>query len=476
VIAVVIVAAWLLSTVLGGPAYDRLAVLPPVNLMNDHEQEYFVGGVHDALISELQRAGIAVIARTSVLQYENTQKPIREIAGELGVDALIESSVFRAADSVVLEIRLVDGTTEEYLADPIARSGELRDVVSLYRELTSAIATEVQAALTPEAVAVLASARPVNPQVYEAYLKGQSHFQRGTPTALDQAFEYFQQALLLDSTYAPAQARIALVWAARGAMWFIPPREAAAHASVAIRRALALDSTLAEVQYVVALVRQIEWDWEGADAAFRKAIEINPNFAGARAAYAYLLSTMERPVEARAQMDRALALDLYNPMLRGMNAHILCDDRRYAECIEEYEAAVRIEPDYPVAQMSLAWAYHDNGDYDQALAQVRRWWFPGDQELDEALDQGYAEGGFRAAMLRYAETLAARPEAAERLCIRVATTFAWAGDIERTLEWFELAYQAHDPNLPSNLLLTVQPMLHDDPRYHDLRRRVGLPE
>jgi hypothetical protein len=126
--------------------------------------------------------------------------------------------------------------------------------------------------------------------------------------------------------------------------------------------------------------------------------------------------------------------------------------------------------------MSLAWAYHDNGDYDQALAQVRRWWFPGDQELDEALDQGYAEGGFRAAMLRYAETLAARPEAAERLCIRVATTFAWAGDIERTLEWFELAYQAHDPNLPSNLLLTVQPMLHDDPRYHDLRRRVGLPE
>ncbi len=473
--ALFVAGGWGLASILSGPAYERLAVLPPANLMNDPEQDYFVQGMHSALISELQLAGVAVIARTSVLQYGNTQKPIREIADELGVDAIIEPSVFRAADSVEFEVRLVDGRTEQYVADPIVRRGEFRNVVSLYRDLTGAIAAEIQAALTPRAEAHLATARLVNPQAYEAYLKGQSHFQRGTPTALDQAFEYFQQALLLDSTYAPAQARIALVWAARAGMWFIPPREGAAHASVAIRRALALDSTLAEVQYVVAVVRQIEWDWEGAEAAFRKAIEINPNYAPARATYAYHLSTMERPDEARAQMDQALALDLYNPMLRAMNAHLLCDDRRYAECIEEYEATLRIEPDYPVAQTNLAWAYHENGNYDEALAQIRRWWFPGDPKLEEALDRGYAEGGYRAALLRYAETLAARPGAAEQLCIRVATTFAWAGDIERTLEWFEIAYQAHDPNLPNNLLLTAHPMLHDDARYHDLRRRVNLP-
>jgi serine/threonine-protein kinase len=468
--------ALVLLNVLGGSAYERLAVLPPANLMNDPEQEYFVQGVHDALITDLQRAGVAVIARTSVMRYENTQMLAREIAQELGVDALIEASVMRAGDSVEIKVSLVDGTTQQYVADPVVRSSALRDVEQLYRGLTSAIASEIRLALTPQAEAVLTSARPVNPQAYEAYLKGTSHFQRGTPTALNQALEYFQQALLLDSTYAPAQARIALVWAARGGMWFIPPRDAAAHASVAIRRALALDSSLAEVQYVVAVVRQLEWDWEGAEAAFRKAIDINPNYALARATYAYHLSTMERPEEARAQMDQALALDLYNPMLRAMNAHLLCDDRRHAECVEEYQAALRIEPDYPVAQMNLAWAYHENGNYDEAIAQIRRWWFPADRELDEALDRGYAEGGYRAALLRYAETLAARPEAAERLCIRVATTFAWAGDIERTLEWFEIAYHAHDPNLPNNLLLTAHPMLHDDPRYHDLRRRVGLPE
>jgi hypothetical protein len=126
--------------------------------------------------------------------------------------------------------------------------------------------------------------------------------------------------------------------------------------------------------------------------------------------------------------------------------------------------------------MNLAWAYHENGNYDEALAQIRRWWFPGDLQLEEALDRGYAEGGYRAALLRYAETLAARPELAERLCIAIAMTFSWAGDKERTLDWLEIAYLAHDPNLPSNLMLTARPELHGEPRYHDLRRRVGLPE
>jgi tetratricopeptide (TPR) repeat protein len=286
--------------------------------------------------------------------------------------------------------------------------------------------------------------------------------------------EYYQQALLLDSTYALAQASIAEAWVYRAAMGWVTQREAAPHANAAARRALALDSTLAEVQYAVGTVRHfLEWDWEGGEAAFRKAIEINPNDAGIRAFYALHLSTMERPDEARAQMDRALALDLYNPGVRTLNANLLCDDRRFAECIEEYEAALRIEPDYTTAQFNLAGAYHANGDYDEALAQLRMR-FPGDQELDEALDRGYAEGGYRTALLRYAETLAARTEAADQLSLDVAFIYAWAGDKERTLDWYERAYQAHVAALPMNLLLTAHPELHDDPRFHDLRRRVGL--
>jgi TolB-like protein/Tfp pilus assembly protein PilF len=469
-------AVWGYLTFLGGPAYERLAVLPPANLMNDPEQEYFVQGVHTALISELQRAGIVVIARTSVLQYENTQKRIREIAAELGVDALIESSVFRAGDSVEMEARLVDGETEQYVAEPITRGGQLRDVMSLYRNLSSAIASEIHAALTPQAEAVLASARPVNPQAYDAYLRGIFHEERMTPTDLDQALEYFQQALSLDSTYALAHQGIVLVWIMRGVAMLTTPREAAAKASIAVRQALALDSTLAEVQYAVGAIRHwLDWDWAGAEAAYLKAIEINPNYANARGGYALFLRGMGRLEEARAQMERTLELDPLNALVRAVNGGLLCHEGRYAESISEFETALRIQPDHPAAYSGLAWAYHMLGNYDEALAMLRRW-LPIDRELDEALDRGYEEGGYRAALLRYAETLAARPGTAELLSWIVVNMYAWAGEKERTLEWLDLAYQAHDLNLPAGTATPDFELVHDDPRYQALRRRMGLPQ
>ncbi|UCC81899.1 MAG: protein kinase [Gemmatimonadota bacterium] len=469
VAGVVVAAAWGLSTVLGGPGYERLAVLPPANLMNDPEQEYFVQGVHNALILELQQAGVEVIARRSVMQYEDMQKPIREIASELAVDAVIEASVLRAADSVEIQVQVVDGRTEEIVGDPIVRSGEFRNVVTLYRELTGAIASEIQLALTPQTEARLASPRAVNPQAYEAYLKGQSHWHRFTPTDMDQALEYFQQALLLDSTYAPAQAGIALVRCFWGTT---------AQASAAAQQALTLDSTLAEVQYAVAMVRfWHEWDWEGGEAAFRRAIEINPNYAEARAYYGNILLHNERREEARAQIERALELDPFNLLFRAMNGYLLCSERRCAEAIEELEAVLRIEPDHVLANILLTEAYHLNGNYDEVLAQIRRHirtYLAGDQELQEALDRGYAEGGYRAAMLRYAETLAARPDAAGP--VEVASMYAMAGDKERTLEWLELAYEAHALRLPGNLHASgFGPVPGDDPRYQALRRRMNLP-
>ncbi len=467
-VVVVAAAVWGYIAFLGGPAYERLAVLPPANLMNDPEQEYFVQGVHNALIMELQQAGVPVIARTSVMQYANTELPAREIASELGVDVLIEASVLRVAtDSVEIQVAVVDGRSQEYLGDRITRRSNLRNVERLYSDLTAAIAAEVQLAHTPRAETFLASARPVNPQVYDAYLKGQSHWQRMTPTDWDQALEYFEQALSLDSSYAPALAGIALVWWARGGR--------GPQAGVAIRRAVELDSTLVEVQYALALVRVwLEWDWEGGEAAFRKAIEINPNYADARAFYGAFLYMMERPEEGRPQWERALELDLFNLLFRSMYGLMLSWDRRYAEAIEELEAVLRIEPNHIVAIGNITEVYHLNGNYDEVLELIRRR-FPGDREYEEALDRGYAEGGYRAAMLRYAEKLIAHPDAVGP--VDVALAYAWAGDKERTLQWLEIAYHAHDIILPANLPSSgLGPVPPDDPRYLELRRRMGMPE
>jgi serine/threonine-protein kinase len=478
-VVVVLVGAWGLFALGGGSGYERLAVLPPTNLMNDPDQAYFVQGVHIALISELQKAGVTVIGRTSVMQYEHMPKPIREIARELSVDALIEPSVMRAGDSVEIEVSLVDGTTQQVVADPIVRRSELRDIERLYRGLTAAIAAEIHAALTPQAEALLASARPVNPQAYEAYLKGVFHAERLTPSDLDQALEYYQQALLLDSTYAPAHAGIAGVWMLRGQIGLVPPREAAAQASAAVQQALTLDSTHADVQDAVAGTRiWLEWDWEGGEAALRKVIEINPNHAGARMQYAIFLTYMGRPEEARTQMDRAVALDPRNPMIRTFNGQLLLIERRYAESIEELQAVLRMQPDYGLAMANLETAYHLTGKYDEALAMLRRQVrMHGEQDLEEALDQGYAEGGYRTARMRYAEAMAAQPEAAERLSMHVADAYIHAGEKERALEWLELAYQAHALWLP--IVASggeLSDRMRDDPRFQDLLRRMNLPQ
>jgi len=167
-------------------------------------------------------------------------------------------------------------------------------------------------------------------------------------------------------------------------------------------------------------------------------------------------------------------LDPHNPLIRSFNGYRLLYERCYAESIEEYEAALRIEPDNPVHFFNLASAYQLNGNHDEALVLVRRW-FPGDQELEEALDRGYSEGGFRAAMLRYAETLAPRPEAPELLSLMVALAYAFAGEKERTLDWFEIMYQTGNPNMPC----IYEPsfgFVFDEPRFQDLSRRMRFPQ
>jgi len=469
-IALLAAVALILLNVLGGPAYERLAVLPPTNLMHDPEQEYFVQGVHNALITELQRAGITVIARTSVMQYENTQKPIREIAAELSVDALIESSVFRAGDSVVMEVRLVDGGTEQYVAEPITRGGQLRDVMALYRNLSSAIAAEIQATLTPQAEAFLASARPVNPEAYLDYLRGQFHFHLFTPSDFTVALEYFERALRRDSTYALAYAGIAMVWGiGRTGLVIGSMRENRVQAIAAARQALRFDSTLAEVQFVVAIVRGVhERDRAGAETAYERAIQLNPNYPDARAFYSQHLYTAGRREEGRAQMDSALALDPFNNLFRGMNGFLLYWDRRYEDAIAEWRRA---------GGGNIWDALDLNGAEAEAFAELRNWVATvEDQEVLDGIDRGYAEGGYRGACRRVADILATRgagPSAVPATPVLVASWYASARDAERTLEWLERAYEERDL-MGSMAVDPLYDFVREDPRFQDLLRRVGL--
>jgi len=478
VAGVVVVAAvgwWGAKTInaaAGHATIRRLAVLPLASFTNDTTQDYLVQGVQEALISNLQEAGVAVLGRTSVLRYRHSEKSPRQIARELGVDALVEGSVMRSSDSMEISVRLIDGRTEVVRWEH-AYPGELRSVYALYYGVTRAIAEQVQSALSPAAAARLATARTVDPQAYDDYLRGQFYWQRLTPGSLDAALDFFQRALRRDSTYAPAWAGIALVWGGRSQAVYVTHWEAIPHMRVALQRALDLDSNSAEVQYVAAVVRAWhEWDWTGAERAFRRAIEINPNYPDVRVFYSNFLSMLGRFREAHPQIERAMEGDPSNALFRGLYGFNLILERRYADAVREMHRALQMDPAANVANNNLWGALWQLGEYDEALAVLRQW-YAGDQGLQNALTQGFAEGSYRGALRRLAIFLGTHIPIVNNGPFSVADFYILAGEKDSAFAWLERAYKFHDPNLP----YLDQPdfdAVRNDPRFLDLCRRLNL--
>jgi serine/threonine-protein kinase len=470
------VGGWWVSIKLENHGIRRLGVLPFANLTNAPEQEYFAEGMHDALISELAQAGVPVIARTSVMQYQHTTKPARVIAAELNIDAVVEGSVARSADSVFIRAQLVDGGTEQTLWAG-TYGGDVRHVLNLQRQMTRAIVGELRLALTPQAELRLRSAPRVHPEAYEAYLKGMFHWRRSTLQDLQTAKQYFEFALLKDPQYALAHVGMAHVWIGLQQHGFVAASEATPLAKAAAAKALTLDSTIAEVHSTLAFIKcWSDWDWQGAETGFRQAIKLNRNDPQARAYYSHLLHIVGRPQEAMAQIDSALELDPLNSLFRSLYAMDLMYARRFDDAISLLRGTLQTEPTNTVALATLRSAYHEKGMYKEALevwkASLEA---KGDTVAKAALARGFADGGYSGALSRMAETLVMRSRTSHVTPWQIGTLYTRAGKKDEALDWLEKAFEARDPNVP---YLSVDPIFDDlraNPRFQALIHRLNLP-
>jgi len=287
-------------TASSGPDFERLAVLPLVDLTNDPEQEYLASGVHEALIVELGRLGLSVTARRTMARYRDTEKGIREIAEELGVDGVIEGSVFRQGDSLEIATRLYDKDEQEIWTASF--DGVLPNIVSLYRGFARAIAGQIQLSLRPADEARLGEATPVNPEVYEAYLMGM-HIRNNIRrlTDAEQAVEHFNRAVEQNPADPLAYAGLAVCYATLGHSPDPPPNTWPL-ARAAAERAIRLDSTSAEGWAALADYKSYsERDWAGAERAFRRANELNPSLAMNHYHYAWYLALFGRVEEALSE-------------------------------------------------------------------------------------------------------------------------------------------------------------------------------
>ncbi len=468
---------WAVARGDGGPNIERLAVLPPVAGSTTPDREPVVLGMYSALLTELGQAGVTVIGSLQSMQrYRTTTMTVAEIAAELGVDAVIEPTIYWAGDSVGLGVRMIDGRSEEALW---SRSWEAdaRNVVTLYRQVTRGIAAEIQLALTPSVVSHLATARSVNPEAYEAWLQGRFYSGKLTPSDLETATEYFNLALEKDPDFAPAYAGLSWVWIASQQMGYVSPAEATPKAVEAARHALALDSLLAEGHHSLATAEGwASWDWERGERGLRRAIALNPADGDARADYSHFLLVLKRFEEAERQIDSALARDPMNLRYIGFRAVIYMNTGQRDKGFQEFRRMLRVAPNHPVALSVLADVSHELGREDSAVYyQTTVLELTGEAELASVIRKDYEEVGYREAM-RQAGDLLARG-AQERFVppMMVAKLYAHAGDVEQTLHWLERGVEGREPNLPYIGVTPLFDFVRGEPRFKAILEAMHLP-
>ena len=463
----------------GAPArVIRLAVLPFANLSGDAEQEYLSDGLTQEMIAQLGRlhpAGLSVIARTSVMRYKKTDKPIDQIARELGgVDYILEGSAQREASRIRIAAELIKVADQAQLwAETYER--ELAGILALESEVARKVAGALALKLLPAEQARLANARTVDPDAYDAYLKG-THYRQGlTRESLEAAERYFTLALQKDPAYAAAWAGIARVWNARGQMGMTPARDSVRESKAAVRKALELDDAEWEAHRALAgILTWGEWDWPEAEKKWNELIRLDPDNPDALQGHSHFLMHMGRRGEAMAQIERALELDPFSAKTLSFYSSDLVYVRRYDDAIAAARKALSLQSDAPVARNALYQALFLKGSYEEALAMDTAL-CAGDRELMEALERGRADGGYVGAQkglvgvwtARLGKPGGVRPWSLTLRCL-------YAGDRDGALQWLERAYAEGDNNVPYIGQPVFDP-LRSDPRFQSLVRRLGLP-
>jgi TolB-like protein/DNA-binding winged helix-turn-helix (wHTH) protein/Flp pilus assembly protein TadD len=452
-----------------------LAVLPFENLTGDDGQNYFVDGMTDALITNLaQVRALRVISRTSVMQYKRANKSLPGIAEELGVDAVVEGTVARSGDRVRVTAQLIHGPTDRHLW---ARSyeRELRDVLALQGELAGAIAQAIQVKLQPEEQRRLTRTTAVQPDAYEAYLKGRFYWSQWSPEGLLKAVGYFQQAIERDPGYAPAHSGLSDAYRLFDLSGLAPPRESMPKAETAARKALALDDTLAEAHASLAgVLYRYHWDWEGAEREFRISLELEPNYAEGHRAYAIYLLTVRRHEEALAEARRARELSPLSLVINTELGTALVIRGRYDEAIERLQKALEIDPKFARAYWTLAVAYYGQGDRPRAVAILEKAVSLSGGVPHPWVGYGFGVTGRR----REALEMLARLEKLSREHYVSPQSFAVVhlglGDKDQAMAWLEKAYEERAFEF-LGFSGPVFDRLSDDPRFQDLLRRMRLP-
>jgi len=458
----------------GMPHIQSLAVLPFSNLSGDSQQEYLADGMTDFLITDLGQMGTAprIISRTSVMRYKTDRAPLRDIAKQLKVDAVIEGAVVRSDHNVEITVRLVNASDDRQLWSHHYES-EFRDLLTMEHELALGIATEINASLSANDRARLPAARTVEPAAQEAYLKAE-YLRFGTFEQRAKSRAYFEQAIQADPNYAPAYAGLA------DSYWddiSQPASESMPKAREYAQRAVALDENLAHGHTALATVQFYgDWDWAGAEREYQRALQLNPNDAEAHRMYSVFLAAMGRADDAWVQILSAQQLDplhLANITTAGWN---LYSAGRYDQALQQCQRALELGPNDQDAHACFSYAYLGKGQYQQAIDESKKAWTLSGQETlwQVLLGRAYAQGGKTAEARQILAEILQKSERSYVPPYFIASLYAALDDRDAAFQWLDKAYKQRDLYMAGIKVDPAVDPLRPDARFQELSREMAL--
>jgi len=452
------------------PAVRSIAVLPFANLSSDPSQDYFADAMTEELTSDLGRiSALRVISRTSAMHYKNTQKTAPEIAQELNVDVLVESSVVRSGDRVRITAQLIDARVDRHLWSE-SYERDLKDVLALQSDVARAIAGQVRAAITPDENERL---RPpsVDPKAYEAYMRGRFFVDKWTPEDSAQALRSFEQAAAFDQNYALAYVGMAecFVFGVAG----IDDEEGVKRGIAAATRALELKPDMGEAHAMLGMLRlQKDWNFAAAEAEIRKGIALSPNYASAHHWYSHLLIELGRLDESLIEAKTLLELDPVSPTPVGHLAYHYRSARQWDLAIMWYQKELAMDPSHVDDFGEMGEAYVGKRMFPDAIEQLTR---------AVEMSRNGAQHPYYLARLGYAYALSGDVAKAKKILAELpsvnlndlACVYAGLGERDRSIALLEQSFQRHTFPLDAGYALEFD-SLRSDPRFTELLHRVGL--
>ena len=483
VFATLVVTAWLYLFPGRSKPLDSLAVLPFVNERDDRNSDYLSDGITESIIDSLsQLPNLRVMARSTVFRYKGKSTDPQKAGQELRVGAVLTGGVLERGQDLIIRadlVRVSDGT--EIWGGRYER--KLSEAQSVPEDIARVISGKLSLKLGAADQQKLSNRRTQDPESYQLYLKGLYYSNRATLEGLKKGIEYFEQAIEKDPASAQAYAALADCYNdLGGASAYLPPKEAFPRARAAATKALEIDNTLGEAHVALGLVKWgYEWDWQGAEREFLRAIELDPNSANVHHRYGAYLATMGRLAEALAEGRRAEELDPLSPFVVGDLGWLYFVAGRLDESINQSNRAIELDPQLPWINQQLGWAYAAKGRYEQAIAVY--------EKLGAQAYTVSADNQLIAASLGWTDAVAGRRNEAlqildqfKQLSFRtyvdyycVAAIYAGLGNAPAAFQYLDNAYEQRSGSMP---YIKTEPFwgnMRSDPRYRDLLRRLGLP-